>query len=126
MFKQFIEKRRLRKQMADIEQTLLTAFENLRLIATTDSPQREFEMGGILAALIGGLRDAYPNMPIEDESIAMALIESNAAKTISDSTALADTIKKLVSECPDIQSEKVDTTYFMIAPNNARMAKFGG
>ena len=112
--------------MADIEQTLLTAFENLRLIATTDSPQREFEMGGILAALIGGLRDAYPNMPIEDESIAMALIESNAAKTISDSTALADAIKKLVSECPDIQSEKVDTTYFMIAPNNARMAKFGG
>ena len=124
MFGKLLEKRRLRKVMVDIENTMLATFENLKNSARSSiSPAREFEMGGNLAALIGGLRNAYPNIPIEENSIAMALIEANSPYNMTDSIALSDAISKLVLECPDSRGEKIDTTFFMIAPESARLAK---
>lgn len=111
--------------MNDVEETLLGAFEHLKHIAkTANSPTKEMEMGARLAALIAALRDVYPNIPIEEKSIAVALIEANSPYQMQNSIALGDAISKLVLECPNQNGEKIDTMFFMVAPEHARRAKF--
>ena len=123
MFGNYFRRRRFNKMMADLETTFLSTFGYLKAAASDSvSPVREIEMGGALAALVGSLRDVYPDIPIEEKSLAIALINANANSMI-DAVSLSDAISKLVLQCPDRDENKMDLIYLMIAPESASQAQ---
>lgn len=115
MFRWLFKLIQVRRALNDIEITVLGTFSQLE--AASQNPMqimRQFEMGAALAALIGALRDVYPNIPIENQSLAVALIEANHEKRINESEILCDTISSLINNCPD--DKKLDTVFYIIAP----------
>lgn len=116
MFRSLLKLVQVRRALNDIEITLLGTFSQLE--AASQNPiqiTRQFEMGAALAAVIGALRDVYPTIPIEDKSLAVALIEANYEKRMDDSKILCDAIGHLVNNCPD--DKRLDTVFYIIAPN---------
>lgn len=103
--------------VADIEATLLRAFELIKNnVGNPDSLQRRFNIVAALAAMIAALRDCYPNFPVDDENISLALIQANADCLQPDADGLADAIAELVERCPPLRQKQIDTMMWMIAP----------
>lgn len=102
---------------ADIEKTLLRTFN--KLYAANKDPElltRRMNVVAALASTIGAIRDVYPKFPIEDENIALAMIEANANGQYPDANALLVAILNLVERCPNTRQDKIDTVTWMLMP----------
>jgi len=102
---------------ADITNTMVSAFDALRGLASDPDPlQRLFGMNARLAALIGALRDVYPGLPIADDGPGMELIQTAAANDVFAAEKLASALFDLVEQCPNETNAKMNVMIFILSP----------
>lgn len=115
----FLRRRRdLKNSVADIDDTFLRTFAYLSKAA--NDPEKLTQRMAVvtaLAATMGAIRDVYPGAPIEEENLATALIEANAARNYADADALVGAVVRLVRRCPDRREARIDTILLILAPN---------
>ena len=115
----FLRRRRdLKNAVADIDDTFLRTFAYLSKAA--NDPEKLTQRMAVvtaLAATMGAIRDVYPGVPIEEENLATALIEAEAARNYADADALVGAVVRLVRRCPDRREARIDTILLILAPN---------
>jgi len=115
----FLRRRRdLKNAVADIDDTFLRTFAYLSKAA--NDPEKLTQRMAVvtaLAATMGAIRDVYPGAHIEEENLATALIEAEAARNYADADALVGAVVRLVRRCPDRREARIDTILLILAPN---------
>lgn len=107
----------------DIEQTMLRAFDLLS--DASEDPElltRRFKAIAALASLMGALRDAYPGLLIEEQSLARGLIEANAAYRYEFADMFLNAIMDGVRDCPAERQARINSVLYTIAPKGAMKA----
>lgn len=104
--------------VADIEEVFLSCFQDIREAAKEQFPlQQRFKIVVSFAATIGAMRERYPNFPIEQDSMAVALVQANAEGHDADVEGLIRAAIDMVKRCPDRRSARIETVTWMIAPS---------
>ena len=104
---------------SDITTTMVSSFDGLKkLVGNPDPLERLFGMNARLAAMIGALRDVYPNIPIANDGPGMELIETIAKKDVFAAQALSDELFELIRHCPKAVNAKTNVMIFILSPTS--------
>jgi hypothetical protein len=128
MFRLFGLFRKPRKASAtsDIEETYLRTFGDL-MKASRDPEILTKRMSVVIAlsSTMGAMRDLYPEL-VEDESIAIALIEANAARDYEGADELCEAILSFADSQKQHRTNRIYAVCWMIAPKRAKKVREAG
>ena len=114
---QILDRFSKRRAMRDLEYAMLQAYQYLdKAKANPDALIQRAETVTAMAALFGGIRDAYPAYPLENNSLGMAIIEANADARYDDLQYLLDKLFSLMDRCPSTNAARDQAMTFIVAP----------
>ena len=101
----------------DLSRTLLRMHAD---ILSTRSIEHEVpkraELSTVIAATYAALRDAYPQLPLEQESLGFAFVEANAELRFDDADVLMQAIFDLCDSGKNAGANKFDIAAYILMP----------
>ena len=112
----FLKKRKIRRISDDLHETMVNAYDKLRLAVDCKDPdEKNNRIHNHLTALSLALHDVYPGFPQEKESLFTGFISTDL-EGHPDREVYRKAIENHIRACPNIRAAKFEFMSYILAP----------